>query len=160
MCSSCMRPGYGRSVQRNLTPRTTACVVAGSLRLRGTVEAWVMLQHANVLLNPFCQRLDRRYGAPSALLQNRFVSALFLSPKSRGACPGLASRPRGRSRRSPCCERESTGSSRASSSCTGLARRRAPGGPGTGDEGDYTIYLLFISKYTYIYISIYPSIYI
>ncbi|CAE7188096.1 unnamed protein product [Symbiodinium sp. CCMP2456] len=25
-------------------------------------EAWVMLQHANVLLNPFCQRLDRRYG--------------------------------------------------------------------------------------------------
>ena len=88
-----MRPGYGRSVQRNLTPRTTACVVAGSLRLRGTVEAWVMLQHANVLLNPFCQRLDRRYGAPSALLQNRFVSALFLSPKSRGACPGLASRP-------------------------------------------------------------------
>ncbi|CAE7937963.1 unnamed protein product [Symbiodinium sp. KB8] len=26
-------------------------------------EAWVMLQHANVLLNPFCQRLDRRYGA-------------------------------------------------------------------------------------------------
>ena len=25
-------------------------------------EGWVMLQHANVLLNPFCQHLDRNYG--------------------------------------------------------------------------------------------------
>lgn len=25
-------------------------------------EAWVTFQHANVLLNPFCQQLDRRYG--------------------------------------------------------------------------------------------------
>lgn len=25
-------------------------------------EAWVTFQHANVLFNPFCQQLDRRYG--------------------------------------------------------------------------------------------------
>lgn len=25
-------------------------------------EVWVTLQHGNVLLNPFCQRLDRQYG--------------------------------------------------------------------------------------------------
>ncbi|CAM9724028.1 unnamed protein product, partial [Choristocarpus tenellus] len=32
-------------------------------------ELWVCLQHANVLLNPFCQRLDRNYGI--ALLKRR-----------------------------------------------------------------------------------------
>lgn len=31
-------------------------------------EGWVMLQHANVLLNPFCQHLDRNYGV--SLLQS------------------------------------------------------------------------------------------
>jgi hypothetical protein len=32
-------------------------------------EVWVMLQHLNVLCNPLCQRLDRRYGI--ALLKRK-----------------------------------------------------------------------------------------
>jgi hypothetical protein len=32
-------------------------------------EVWIMLQHLNVLCNPFCQRLDRRYGI--ALLKKK-----------------------------------------------------------------------------------------
>ena len=32
-------------------------------------EGWVMLQHGNVLLNPFCQQLDRNYGV--SMLQKR-----------------------------------------------------------------------------------------
>lgn len=34
-------------------------------------EAWLCLQHANVLLNPLCQRLDRGYGI--ALVRKEFV---------------------------------------------------------------------------------------
>ena len=37
-------------------------------------EAWVTLQHGNVLLNPFCQRLDRNYGI-SMLQKGRGASA-------------------------------------------------------------------------------------
>ncbi|CAM9535527.1 unnamed protein product, partial [Hapterophycus canaliculatus] len=32
-------------------------------------EVWLLLQHANILLNPLCQRLDRSYGV--ALLRRR-----------------------------------------------------------------------------------------
>ena len=40
-------------------------------------EAWVTLQHGNVLLNPFCQRLDRKYGI-SMLQKGRFGSTSVL----------------------------------------------------------------------------------
>ncbi|CAM9518744.1 unnamed protein product, partial [Sphacelaria rigidula] len=32
-------------------------------------EVWVLLQHANILVNPLCQKLDRNYGV--ALLRKR-----------------------------------------------------------------------------------------
>ena len=34
-------------------------------------EMWIMLQHANILLNPLCQRLDRNFGI-ALLKQSRF----------------------------------------------------------------------------------------
>ena len=37
-------------------------------------EAWLCLQHANVLLNPLCQRLDRGYGV--ALVSKEYASFL------------------------------------------------------------------------------------
>ena len=42
-------------------------------------ETWIFLQHANILLNPLCQRLDRNYGI--ALLKNgmSWVISLTLS---------------------------------------------------------------------------------
>ena len=45
-------------------------------------EAWVTLQHGNVLLNPFCQRLDRRYGI-SMLRKGRFGMQICESLSTR-----------------------------------------------------------------------------
>lgn len=51
-------------------------------------EAWLCLQHANVLLNPLCQRLDRGYGV--ALVRKQFgivlggISETLLSNFVRG----------------------------------------------------------------------------
>lgn len=39
-------------------------------------EAWLLLQHANILLNPLCQRLDRSYGV--ALVRTRIKSVARL----------------------------------------------------------------------------------
>eukprot|EP00438_Fugacium_kawagutii_P024694 Skav235534 [mRNA] locus=scaffold3067:82632:94797:+ [translate_table: standard] len=41
-------------------------------------EAWVTFQHANVLLNPFCQRLDRRYGVAMLRKGQHWVIASVL----------------------------------------------------------------------------------
>ncbi len=40
-------------------------------------EVWLMLQHANILLNPLCQRLDRRYGV--ALVRNSTFCSFLVS---------------------------------------------------------------------------------
>jgi hypothetical protein len=37
-------------------------------------EVWVLMQHGNVLLNPYLQRLDRDYGI--ALLRKRMYSVI------------------------------------------------------------------------------------
>lgn len=44
-------------------------------------EVWLCLQHANILLNPLCQRLDRRYGVAlvSSGFRGNFVSSSLLS---------------------------------------------------------------------------------
>ena len=41
-------------------------------------EAWLFLQHANVLLNPLCQRLDRGYGIALVRFSNEFRTFLDL----------------------------------------------------------------------------------
>lgn len=42
-------------------------------------EVWLLLQHANILLNPLCQRLDRSYGvALVRFLYKRSVIFFFL----------------------------------------------------------------------------------
>ena len=41
-------------------------------------EAWVMLQHGNVLLNPFCQQLDRKYGIAMLQKNQHWVIASVL----------------------------------------------------------------------------------
>lgn len=41
-------------------------------------EAWVTFQHANVLFNPFCQQLDRRYGVAMLRKGQHWVIASVL----------------------------------------------------------------------------------
>lgn len=41
-------------------------------------EAWVTFQHANVLFNPFCQQLDRRYGVAMLRRGQHWVIASVL----------------------------------------------------------------------------------
>ena len=41
-------------------------------------EAWVTFQHGNVLLNPFCQRLDRNYGVAMLRRGQHWVIASVL----------------------------------------------------------------------------------
>ena len=41
-------------------------------------EAWVTFQHANVLFNPFCQQLDRRYGVSMLRKGQHWVIASVL----------------------------------------------------------------------------------
>ena len=48
-------------------------------------EAWVTLQHGNVLLNPFCQRLDRKYGI-SMLQKGGARAADKGSSREAGCC--------------------------------------------------------------------------
>lgn len=51
-------------------------------------EVWLLLQHANILLNPLCQRLDRSYGVALVSVQIKVGApdlVLFVSKhKSRG----------------------------------------------------------------------------
>ena len=61
-------------------------------------EAWLFMQHSNVLLNPYLQRLDRQYGI--SLLKKRFywviagVLAAYWSREvvSLGICRGFVTR--------------------------------------------------------------------
>lgn len=38
-------------------------------------EVWLLLQHANILLNPLCQRLDRTYGVALVSQREKSVNA-------------------------------------------------------------------------------------
>lgn len=40
-------------------------------------EVWLCLQHANILFNPFCQRLDRRYGVALVSEARSFLGIYF-----------------------------------------------------------------------------------
>lgn len=50
-------------------------------------EVWLLLQHANILMNPLCQRLDRSYGVALVRMQSRswcLVLVLVSKKKMRG----------------------------------------------------------------------------